>query len=43
MKIELSKFRIKKGKEMRALEWLDFLNKRMPDMTRNTRGRKNVC
>lgn len=40
MKIELSKFRIKKGKEIRALEWLDFLNKRMPEVLETLEGEK---
>ena len=30
-KIELTRFRIKKGKELRAQEWMDFLNKHHQD------------
>jgi hypothetical protein len=26
MKVELTRFRIKKGKETKAQEWMDFLN-----------------
>lgn len=40
MKIELSKFRVKKGKEEKALEWMKLLNERMPEVLETLEGEK---
>lgn len=39
-KIELTRFRIKKGKEAKAQEWMDFLNKRHVDTVATMAGEK---
>ena len=39
-KIELTRFRIKKGKELRAQEWMDFLNKHYQDTVATMTGEK---
>ncbi|MBC6341511.1 hypothetical protein ERK18_00495 [Lactobacillus kimbladii] len=39
-KIELTRFRIKKGKELRAQEWMDFLNKHHQDTVATMAGEK---
>ncbi|MCQ2009724.1 MAG: DUF6176 family protein [Sporolactobacillus sp.] len=40
MKTELSKFRVKKGKTNQVDEWLDFLNKRMPEVLLTLKNEK---
>lgn len=40
MKIELSKFRVNKGKEEKALEWMKILNERMPEVLETLEGEK---
>ena len=39
-KIELTRFRIKKGKELRAQEWMDFLNKLHQDTVATMAGER---
>ncbi|KJY55035.1 uncharacterized protein JF76_14080 [Lactobacillus kullabergensis] len=39
-KIELTRFRIKKGKELRAQEWMDFLNKHHQDTVATMAGER---
>ncbi|GAA0453452.1 DUF6176 family protein [Alkalibacillus silvisoli] len=40
MIIELTRFRVKEGKEHRANEWLDFLNDHMEDVLLTLEGEK---
>ena len=39
-KIELTRFRIKKGKELRAQEWMDFLNEHHQDTVATMAGER---
>lgn len=39
-KIELTRFRIKKGKEAKAQEWMDFLNEHHADTVATMAGEK---
>lgn len=39
-KIELTRFRIKKGKEEKAQEWMDFLNNHHQDTVATMAGEK---
>ncbi|WP_278473529.1 DUF6176 family protein [Turicibacter sanguinis] len=40
MKIELTRFRVKKGKESKALEWMEILNSRIDDVLETLEGEK---
>lgn len=43
VQVELTRFRIKKGKENKAQEWMDFLNDHLEDTIATMAGRKDVC
>lgn len=40
MKIELTRFRVKKGKEEKALEWMQILNNRMGEVLQTLEAEK---
>ena len=40
MKVELTRFRIKKGKEEKAQEWMDFLNSHHEDTVATMKNEK---
>ena len=40
MKVELTRFRIKKGKETKAQEWMDFLNSHHEDTVATMAGER---
>ena len=42
MKVELTRFRIKKGKEEKAQEWMDFLNSHHEDTVATMKNEKIV-
>ena len=43
MQVELTRFRVRKGQEERAVEWMRFLRQNMDAVEQTLAPEKNVC